>query len=127
MYPYKQSRSNMLPKSFRLRQEKDIKALFANSKSVFDVGVGLRYKKNQSPQSRFAVVVGTKVSKRAVDRTKIKRRIRGVLEKNMESLANGYDVVIIARPKSLEMDAKELRASVEVVLTKAGLLTKTEE
>jgi ribonuclease P protein component len=112
----------MLPKNYRLRNEKDIKALFANSKSVFDVGLGMRYKKNQSPQSRFAVVVGTKVSKKAVDRNRIKRRVRGVLEKNIESLKGGYDVVLIARPQALTMDAKELRAVVEKMLIKSGIL-----
>mgnify|MGYP003964310371 CR=1 FL=1 len=114
----------MLPKNYRLRNEKDIKALFANSKSVFDVGVGLRYKKNQNPHSRFAVVVGIKVSKKAVDRNRIKRRIRGVLEMNIESLCGGYDVVLIARPQVLAMDAKSTRVSVETVLNKAGILKK---
>jgi ribonuclease P protein component len=114
----------MLPKNYRLRNEKDIKALFANSKSVFDVGIGLRYKKNQTSQSRFAVVVGTKVSKKAVDRTLIKRRVRGVLERNIEQLKGGYDVVLIARPQALSMNAQELCSAVESALLKSGVLRK---
>ena len=70
----------MLPVEHRLRQEKDIKTLLAKGKGVFDDVVGLKMRSNGGLPSRFAVVVGTKVSKRAVVRNLLRRRIRAVVE-----------------------------------------------
>lgn len=112
----------MLPKEYRLRQEKDIKALFANSKSVFDVCIGLRYRKNTLNLSRFAVVVGTKVSKKAVDRNKIRRRIRSVLQKRLIEIRPGFDVVFLVKKEVLSASFKEVEEQVERLLQKANLL-----
>ena len=114
----------MLPKEHRLRHEKDIKALFAQSKSVFDVFLGIKYKKNKLKQSRFAVVVGTKVSKKAVDRNKIKRRIRSVLSKHLEEFAPGFDVIFLVKKEVLDKTFIEVQEAVEKVLIKSSLLTK---
>jgi len=88
----------VLPQAHRLRHEKDIKTLFAKGKGVFDVVCGMKYRRNDLPVSRFAVVVGSKVSKSAVKRNVIRRKIRETVRELLPRLAPGYDVVFLVRP-----------------------------
>lgn len=91
----------MLPQAHRLRHEKDIKTLFARGKSVFGDDVGLKFRKNTEDVSRFAVSVGVKVSKRAVDRNRLKRQLREIVRQHIQELSPGYDVMIIGRASAL--------------------------
>lgn len=112
----------MLDKKHRLRLEKDIKTLFTKGKGVFGICVGIKYKKNNLDESRFAVVVGTKVSKKAVERNKLKRQIRAIIRNNIDGFVSGYDIVFIGKKESLNKDTKELEKQILNVLKKTDLL-----
>lgn len=112
----------MLPSAHRLRHEKDIKALFSEGKGVFDATCGLKYRKNGHAYSRFAVVVGTKVSKNAVVRNKIRRRVRSVLEKRLGEIKPGFDVAFLARAGAEKKDFAAIEAIVIGNLKRAKLL-----
>ena len=112
----------MLPSHNRLRHDKDIKALFGKAGSVFDRVCGLKYKKNNLEQSRFASVVGTKVSKRAVDRNRVKRQIRAMIEENLHKITSGYDVAILVGPSAMAKSREEIEKSLLKSFKKAKLL-----
>ena len=112
----------MLPKPNRLRLEKDIKALFTKGKGVFNTVCGMKLRPNRLPVSRFAVVVGTKVSKKAVERNRLRRKIRALLEERLEEMKPGYDVAMIVRPKAMEVSKEELEKEIIKVLKKSPLL-----
>ena len=112
----------MLPAQNRLRHEKDIKALFSEGKGVFDAACGLKYRKNGHKETRFAVVVGMKVSKNAVVRNKVRRRIRSVIEARLPTIKGGFDVAFLTRPGVEKKNFKEIEAIVVSGLTKARLL-----
>lgn len=112
----------MLPAQNRLRHEKDIKALFSEGKGVFDVTCGLKYRPNGLKATRFAVVVGMKVSKNAVDRNRVRRRIRSVLENRLKDIRPGFDVAFLTRPGVEKKDFKAIEAAVVGSLKRARLL-----
>lgn len=112
----------MLPKQYRLRLDKDIKALFAKGKGVFDVVVGAKVRKNDRKVSRFAVVVGVKVSKSAVVRNRIRRQIRAMIHNHLEDLAPGFDVMILVRPEAVNKKREEIESHLVNTLKKAKLL-----
>lgn len=111
----------MLPKEYRLRQEKDIKTLFACGKSVFDVVLGVKYRRNNLSVSRFAVVVGAKISKRAVVRNLIRRRLRAVLEKYLENLRPGFDVIILVKEGVKKSSYANLESELLRLLERIGI------
>lgn len=111
----------MLPNIYRLRQEKDIKALFARGKSVFDIVLGIKFKRNNFSHSRFAVVVGSKISKRAVVRNLIKRRLRAVLEKHLEDFRPGFDVIILVKEGVTKRAFVDLESELLGLLERAGI------
>jgi len=112
----------VFPVRNRLRSEKDIKALFAKGRSVFDFTVGMRFRKTDLPISRITVVVGTKVSKRAVVRNRLKRRIRGILEKQIPVIPPGFDMLILVKKESIDQTTAELEAQLMRIAKKAKIL-----
>lgn|SRR3989338_2674636 len=111
----------MLPQEHRLRHDADIKTLFSKGKSVFDGVLSLKYRRNELSVSRFAVVVGTKVSKNAVDRNRIRRRVREGLRTRLPRIQPGFDAVIMARPAAIKIKNPELDNILERVLKKSPL------
>ncbi|MAG12131.1 MAG: ribonuclease P protein component [Parcubacteria group bacterium] len=91
----------MLPKANRLRAEKDIKKVFKKGRRMMTPLFRFQILQTNAEQTRFAVVVSTKVAKRATVRNLIKRRVRESLREILETVPKGYDVVIQARTASI--------------------------
>lgn len=106
----------------RLRNDTDIKTLFSRGKSVFDNSIGIKFRKNQLADSRFAVVVGIKVSKKAVVRNRLKRRIRAIVEKQIPNLQKGFDIMFIVKKESIILTPVELEAQLTRMFKRAKLL-----
>ena len=112
----------MLKQENRLKLDKDIKTLFARGRSVFDIGLGMRFSKNTLDHSRFTVVVGTKISKSAVKRNQIKRKVRDILEKRISKIKPGFDVMFSAKKEALEQTYEQLSAQVDNMLKRGKLV-----
>lgn len=82
----------------------------------------MKVRENHLPHSRFGVVVGLKVHKKAVRRNLVKRRIREILRTNLPKIKPGYDVMVMTQPKSVETEYTELETQVLSCLKKLGLL-----
>lgn len=82
----------------------------------------MKVRENHLPHSRFGVVVGIKVHKRAVKRNLVKRRIREILRTHLLEIKPGYDVMVMTQPKSVMTEYAELEAQVLSCLKKLGLL-----
>ncbi len=98
----------MLPQIHRLRLDNDIKTLFARGKSVFGFLVGVKMAQNNLPISRFAVVIGTKISKRAVVRNRLRRQIRGIILKHLPEFKPGFDVIFMPKKEAIGKPSKVL-------------------
>jgi len=111
----------MLPRALRLKREdigfiKNIKKKTASSEYFF-----LKiYGANFSP-SRFAVVVPSSISKKAVQRNKIKRRVRGAILRNTEKLKDELAVIIYPQ-KETAVVGKKLEEKLMEVFKKGGIL-----
>ncbi len=112
----------MLPTNHRLKQEKDFSLLARSKKSAFSKAVSMKVRENALPHSRFGVVVGLKVHKKAVQRNILKRRIREILRKHLAEIKPGYDVMVLTQTKALAADYAELEAQLLSCLKKLQLL-----
>jgi len=68
-------------------------------------------------------VVSTKISKRAVVRNTIRRRMREIIRKELPQLKSGFDVLLIARPKAATLEYWELQGQIVELLNKARLFS----
>lgn len=103
---------------------KDFKVLQSQKGGFWAKGVLLSIKsvKNNLLQSRFGFVVSTKVSKKAVERNRIKRRLRDIIRKNIDNIKAGFDIVVIASPLSNKAKYQIIKDDLIDLLKKLKLL-----
>jgi ribonuclease P protein component len=99
----------MLKKPNRLLKKKDFDAVWQKGRSSYDSFLGVKALTNGLAANRFGIMVGLKVSKKAVDRNKLKRRLRELIR--AASLKDGFDVLITVLPAAKKAEFADLRAS----------------
>lgn len=88
----------MLKKENRLTKKNDFDNVFKEKNSFFSKSLIIRTRNNNISTTRFGIVVSAKVSKKAVERNKIKRTLREEIKNNLKNIKKGIDVVIITLP-----------------------------
>jgi ribonuclease P protein component len=114
----------MLPKLNRIKKKKDFEEIFKNSKSIKQDLLVFRVFKNGTELKRFSPVVSLKVSKKAVVRNKIRRRLSVIIQKFLPEVMEGYDILAIALAGLEKKEYLQLEDSVKKALAKAGVLKK---
>jgi ribonuclease P protein component len=111
----------MLEKNKRLSRFKEFEAVFKNSYSNYNQLFGFKSAKNASERVRFGMIVSAKVSKQAVKRNQIKRRLRYLAQKFLPELRLGFDIIIIALPESAAANYAQTEAAFILGLKKLRL------
>jgi len=107
----------MLPKENRLEREK-FADILKTGRRVRQDSLTLVYKQSQKTL-KIGIVVGKKVAKKAVDRNKIKRRIRNILiQAVIPSTKAQIEGVIMAYPGTNEKDFKGVKKDILEIFSK---------
>ncbi len=99
----------MLPKQNRLQSDWSVKKALRRGRRL-----GTRYfkvsalKRRRGQHNRFAFIVSLKVSKKAVDRNRLKRRAREAIRKILPETKPAYDFAVNMFPPALKLTQKEL-------------------
>ena len=112
----------MLPVKNRLKKKKDFDVVFKKGKGFREGFLSTKIIANELGYSRFGLVVGQKVSKKAVMRNKIKRRLREVIRVELPDIKQGMDVVLIALPEIAKKDFYETRKATKKIFIRAKIL-----
>ena len=110
----------MLPRDNKLKKKKDFENVFKRGKGFKQGFLYLKIVKNKLKTSRFAVVVGKNFSKKAVERNKIKRQIREIIQANLPEIKPAIDGVIVVLPKT-KTNFPELKKTIDKLFKKAKL------
>lgn len=105
----------MLPASNRLRKRRDFERVFSSKPNFSGPFFRFIAVKGQIPISRVGIVVSGKVSKKAVVRNKIRRRIYTLLKPYIlgADKTNPLDIVIIALKGAGDLGIEETRFEIE--------------
>jgi ribonuclease P protein component len=114
----------MLSKINRLRKQKDIDSVFSKSRTAKDGDLTMKVALNSLNTIRFCFIVSRRVSKDAVGRNKIKRRLREIARSSLSGLARGYDLLVIASPGAAKLSFPETKSSLRRLFERLGLLVK---
>ena len=106
----------------RLRKDTDVSHVLKSKKGVFDPICGVKFFPNGLPNSRFAIVVGTRVHKSAVRRNHLRRQYREILRAHLGEIAKGFDILLITSKPALELEYADKEARILRVLAKARLI-----
>lgn len=107
--------NRLLVKDFKILQSQ--KGFWAKSALL-----SVKSVKSNLSQSRFGFVVSARVSKKAVERNKMKRRLKDVVRKNMDNIKAGFDVIVIASPLSNKAKYQIIKEDLMGLLKKLKLL-----
>ena len=100
-----------MEKDLRLRKNIDFQAVFKKGTSSWNRQFTLIIKKNNLSKSRIGFTI-TKKYGTAVERNKLKRRLREIIRNNKQILFKGYDIVLIPKASTKDMSYQELESSV---------------
>ena len=103
-----------------LKKNHEFKRLYSKGKSAASQYVVVYCRRNGKAENRFGVTVSTKIGG-AVQRNRIRRRLKEIYRLHEHKLRAGYDIVIVARVRSRTAPYRELEHSVLVLFNKLGL------
>ena len=111
----------MLSNINRLRKKKDFEKVLKEGKSFKEDFLILKIKKNKLEELRFGFIVSQKVSKKAVVRNKIKRRLREVIKEEIKRIKKGFDIILITLPETEIKDFQKIKTTIEKLFKKARI------
>jgi ribonuclease P protein component len=113
----------MLSEKNRLKNKKDFDRVFKKGKGFREDFLFLKHASNQLANSRLGIVVSQKISKKAVLRNRIKRRIRAVVSRKLPKIKKGTDFILVAIPGLEKKDFREIETALTNVLKKSKLIS----
>lgn len=118
----------MLAYKYRFHGHGSLRYLFRNGATVRSRAVMLRYVHNaRRDESRLAVIVGKKVSKSAVKRNRIRRRVFEIMRKHWHNITPQTDMSLtVFSVDTATLPSVELEDMVLEVLHRAGLYRTSE-
>lgn len=103
----------------KIKKKKEFDVIFKKGKSCKEKFLVLKYLKNSFQEYRVAFIISSKVSKSAVTRNKIRRRLYELVRK-IDGLPK-YDFVFIALPGMEKVDFKDTESMVKQIFKKANV------
>jgi ribonuclease P protein component len=115
------ARGAWLQRQFRLTRSQDFQRVRRSGKSYAHPLVVLAVRANEATDVRVGVAAGRTVGT-AVRRNRAKRLLRAAMQDLIDSVAPGWDLVLIARPALVASDYFEVRQALIGLLRRAQLL-----
>ena len=113
----------MLSRKYRFHSRGGVRYTYQNGKTIRGSKISLVFADNTRNRQRFAVVVSKKVLKSAVGRNRIRRRVYEAIRLEITKLEKPVDCIFVVYVKEvLDMDFKELRNTVRVLLKEADII-----
>ncbi len=109
-----------MKRNCRLRRNSDFQWVRRNGKSYATPLMVLVFLPNELDYSRFGFVVSKRLGK-AVQRNKIKRRMREATRVRLSRIKPGFDLIFIARPPITQVEYPGIEQALEGLLRKSGL------
>lgn len=113
----------MLKGEYRLKKGKDIDRVYTQGKSGQNNFIYVKARYNNLNNSRAAIVVGGKVSKKATVRNLIRRRVSSQLELLWQTVQPKYDIVITIRGDMSKLAIGEIKKQLLASLKACGVIT----
>ena len=106
---------------YTLKKNSDFRRLYSRGKSAVTPYLVIYCRRNRGGENRLGYTVSTRLG-HAVVRNRIRRRLREIVRLNAPALKQGWDLVIVARSRSVGADYRKLEAAYLQACGKLGLL-----
>jgi len=112
----------MLEKKYRLTKKEDFDTVFQKGAWARGRLLSLRIKKTTNAFPRIGLVVGTKITKKAVTRNRIKRQLRASFSSHIKEIKRGLDIVVVVTPDITGKKFTDIHEEITHLLTKAHII-----
>jgi ribonuclease P protein component len=112
----------MLPQENRLKRKKEFEAVFKGGRIVRGNNFFLKFLANGTDKTKVGFVVSKKISKKAVERNKVKRRLREAIRLKKKEIKQGFSIIIMTTPSIKGLTFKEIQKEADILLEKGGLV-----
>lgn len=110
----------------RLKKRRDFLAAAQGSKAARRAFVLEARARGDENPPRFGFTVTKRVAKKAVERNRIRRRLREAVRLDAEGARTGHDYVLVGRRNALSEPFSDLRAALEGALRQSASLPNSE-
>ncbi len=108
-----------------VKENYEFRRIYRKGKSAVSPWLVLYCQKNRQGRTRLGVTVSTKLGK-AVVRNRVRRRLREIWRLNQDVLQPGWDIILVARGRSVRTSYAKLNAAYLSLLEETGLLRRDE-
>lgn len=112
----------MLKRRFRLRSKADFNRTYKFGHSIRGQFIYLKALKKDAGNTRVAVVVTKKISKRAVVRNRIKRRVIETIRKNWLKLPGGFTIIVVVGQEISKLEQAKIERDILSAITKLSTI-----
>lgn len=109
-----------LSPKYRLSKSHEIKEVFKRGKGLSSRFFQIRFISAALGLKKLAFIVGLKVSKKAVTRNRIKRKISEIIRLNISKIKPGHLIVILVKPQAANEEPENLEEDLVKSLIKIG-------
>ena len=111
----------MLPRQNRITKQKDFEKIFKKGAGLKEGCLIFKFIITPNAVSRFSFITSQKVSKSAVIRNKIRRRLRDLVKKEMPEIKKTVEGVFIAQSGLEKLGFEETKQLFKKIIKKANL------
>lgn len=110
-----------MKRAVTLKENYEFRRLYRKGKSAVGGGMVMYCHKNKLGHNRLGLTASVKLG-HAVARNRSRRRLREVYRLNQENLKKGYDIILVARTRTVTASWKELNDTFMKLSRKLDLL-----
>ena len=109
-----------------VKENYEFRRIYRKGKSVVSPAMVLYCQKNRQGRTRLGITVSTKLGK-AVVRNRVRRRLREIWRLNKKEMKAGWDIILVARVRAVDMPYQKLNKMYLRLLSEADLLLEEAE
>ena len=117
---YLERRENLVSKFQSLKKNKEFQSVYRRGRSKVNRYFVMLYMKNNLPYNRIGISVSKKVGNSIV-RHRVVRVVREIMRLHWEDVAQGYDIVIVARTAAKDSEYNKFESAIIQLLKKHRL------
>ena len=109
-----------------IKENKDFSEILNKKHFIKNKYYTIYYNDKKEAYYRFGLSVGKKISKKAVDRNKLKRRLKSIIDNNKNYYQKSKDYIIIMKESCLEATYSELEQAFQNIMNNINKGEKNE-